>query len=86
MRFSLYKLAFLAATTSSAFTGILISVPVINKLGKLLGIALNQVLFNRINEASGKMNKYFPPIVNMVTLVLLFGYIVSFVYSFLKKS
>ncbi|MBQ3817161.1 MAG: PH domain-containing protein [Clostridia bacterium] len=85
VRFSLYKLAFLAATTSSAFTGILISVPVINKLGKLLGIALNQVLFNRINEASGKMNKYFPPIVNMVTLVLLFGYIVSFVYSFLKN-
>ena len=41
VKFSLYKLALLAATTSSAVTGIVISVPIINKAGKLLGIALD---------------------------------------------
>lgn len=84
VKFSLYKLAFLAATTSSAFTGIIISVPIINKLGNLLGIALNEMLFNEINTASEKMNNFFPPIVNIVTLILLAGYTVAFIYSLLK--
>lgn len=82
--FSVYKLAFLAATTSSAFTGIIISVPVIYRMGNLLGIALNEMLLNQINAASEKMNSIFPPLVNLVTLVVLAGYTVAFIYSFMK--
>lgn len=84
VKFSLYKLAFLAATTSSAFTGIIISVPIIKKIGNLLGIAINEMLFNEINTASEKLNNFFPPIVNIVTLILLAGYTVAFIYSLLK--
>lgn len=85
VKFSLYKLALLAATTSSAVTGIVISVPVINKAGKLLGIALDQMLFNEINTVSEKFRFYFPPVVNVITLIFLLGYGIAFLYSFFKN-
>lgn len=85
VKFSLYKLALLAATTSSAVTGLVISVPIINKAGKLLGIALNEMLFNEINTVSEKFRFYFPPAVNAVTLIFLLGYGIAFLFSFFRN-
>lgn len=84
VRFSALKVAVMAATTSSAVTGMIVGVPIINKAGKLLGIALNNILFEEINNVSDQVKSPFPPIVNAITLILLLGYAVSFVYSFLK--
>ena len=84
VKFSVLRVAILAATTSSAFTGMIIGVPVINKAGDLLGLALYDMLFDEINNVSKKFTAVFPPIVNALTLILLLGYAVSFIYSFLK--
>ncbi len=84
VKFSAIRVAVLAATTSSAFTGIIVGVPVLNRAGKLLGLAISDMLLNEINNISSKIETYFPPVVNTVSLILLFSYLVSFVYSFLK--
>ncbi len=84
VKFSAVKVAVMAATTSSAATGLIVGVPIINKAGNLLGLALSQMLFDEINNVSGKMHNFFPPIVNTITLIILLAYGVSFLYSFLK--
>ncbi|MBE6787684.1 MAG: hypothetical protein E7537_04990 [Ruminococcaceae bacterium] len=84
VKYSALKVAILAATTSSAFTGMLVAAPLINRAGNLLGIGLSDMLLNEINNISGKIETYFPPIVNTVTLVILIAYFISFVYSFFK--
>ena len=84
VKFPAIKVAILAATTSSAFTGIIVGVPVLNRAGKLLGIAISDMLFNEINNVSSKIQTYFPPIVNTISLIILISYFFSFVYSFLK--
>ena len=85
IRYSIIKIAVLAATTSSAFMGIIIGVPIINKLGDLLGIGVSKILFNKINNVTHYISKYFSPIINTLSLVFLLGYGVSFIYS-LKKN
>ena len=84
VKFSYLKLALSAAATSSAFAGLVIAAPVINKIGKLLNIALSQMLLERINQASKNANSIFPPIINAITIILIIGYAVSFIISFLK--
>ncbi len=84
VEYSPIKVAVMAATTSSATMGLLIGVPIINRAGDLLGVALNEMLFDEINNVSSKVETYFPPIVNTITLVFLLSYIVSFVYTLMK--
>lgn len=84
VNFSAFKVAIMAATTSSAFAGILIGVPVINRIGKLLGIGINEMLLDEINNVSSKLETYFPPIINTVSLIFLLAYSISFIYSFFK--
>ena len=84
VRFSVIKVAMMAATTSSAVTGMIVAVPVINRAGKLLGVALDRMLFDEINEVSGEIQSYFPPVVNTISLIFLLAYAVAFVYSFIK--
>jgi len=84
-RFSAVKIAVMAATTSSAFTGLIIGVPIINRAGNLFGIALSEMLFNDINNVSSKFETHFPPIVNTITLLFLLAYAVSFIYSCCKN-
>lgn len=84
VKFSVFKVAVMAATTSSAVTGMIIGVPIINKTGKLLGLALDKMLFDEINNVSGQVKTYFPPIVNNITLIFLLAYAVSFFYSLFK--
>lgn len=84
VRFSTGRLAASAALTSSAVTGLVIGVPLLDRLGKVFGRAYSRMLFDEINSVSGKFNTYFPPIFNAVILVLLIAYAVSFVYSFIR--
>ena len=84
VKYSMIKVAILAATTSSAFTGMLVAVPLINRAGTLLGIGISEMLLNEINNISSKIETYFPPVVNTISLIILLAYFVSFIYSFLK--
>lgn len=83
-RFSPLKVAVMAATTSSAAMGLLIGVPIVYRAGNLLGLALSDMLLNEINNVSNKIETYFPPIVNTVSLIFLLAYGVSFVYTLAK--
>ena len=85
IKFSAFKIALLAATTSSAMTGIIVGVPVINQASELLGIAISDMLFDRINSFSLKFNNIFPPIVNVITIIFLAAYGVSFIITFFKN-
>lgn len=85
VRFSAFRVAIMAAATSSAATGMIIGVPIINRVGKLLGIGLEQMLLDEINNVSSRLESFFPPIVNTVTLVFLLAYAISFAYSFIKN-
>lgn len=83
VRFSPVKIAILAAATSSAFTGILLGVPILNSAAKLAGLGVNELL-DRLNAVSSKFETYFPPIVNTISLILLASFGISFVYSFFR--
>ena len=84
VKFSALRVALLAATTSSAFTGMIIGVPILKKSGDLLGLALYDMLFDEITNVSKKFTAIFPPVVNTLSLILLLAYGVSFGYSLLK--
>ena len=86
IKFSAFRIALLAATTSSAVTGIIVGVPVINQASELLGIAISDMLFDEINNLSTRFNTIFPPIVNVITIILLAAYGVSFIISFFKNE
>lgn len=85
VRFSPLKIAVMAAATSSSVTGMFIAVPIINQSGKLLGLALQDVLLRRINDVSEHFARYVPPVVNTVTIVFLAFYAASFLYSLLAN-
>ena len=84
-RFSPIKIAALSASSSSFLTGILVAVPTIGFLGKLLGISIERLLIGRLSELALKVNNYFPPIVNLITLIFLLFYGVSFIASLVKN-
>ena len=83
--FSPIKIAALSASGSSFLTGILVAVPVIGFLGKLLGISIERLLIGRLSELALKVNNYFPPIVNLITLIFLTFYGISFIASLVKN-
>ena len=81
--FSALKVALMAITTSSAVTGLLVGVPIINNAGRLLGVGFYE-LFNELNKTTNGVKTYFPPVVNTITLILIIAYGISFLYSFIK--
>lgn len=84
IKFSAIRVALMAAAASSAFTGLIFIVPVIKQTGVLLGTAIEDIVFARINEASAAVSKIIPPIVNTVTVIFLLLYGISFLISFFK--
>ena len=83
LKFSPVRVAIMSAAASSAFTGLIFTVPVIKTAGELLGTAIEEVLIDRINAVS-LLNKVFPPIINTITIIFLLLYSVSFLVSFLR--
>ncbi len=84
IKFSPLRIALLAATVSSAATGIIVGIPVINKISDLIGIAISDMLIDEINNVSAKFNSVFPPVVNTITVILLIAYGVSFLVCLIK--
>ncbi len=82
--FSPVKISLMAATTSSAVTGLIVGVPIINNIGRLLGVGISDMLIAEINAVSKEIKTYFPPIVNVITIIFILGYLISFLISFLK--
>lgn len=85
IKFSTLRIALLAATTSSAVTGIVIGVPVLNEISKFIGIAVSDMLLTGIDATASKFDNFFPPIVNLITIIAVSAYAISFVASFFKN-
>ena len=84
LRFSAFRVALFAVSTSSAVAGLVISIPIIKNIGRLLSVGLSELFFNEIGKIPFKINAYFPPFANTLTLVFVFAYLISFIYSFSK--
>ena len=78
---SAHRFLLWAASDSSAITGWAVAVPIIRRAGKLFGIALSRLLLMRISDAATRFDAYFPAVLNGLTLLLIFGYAVSFLFS-----
>ncbi len=85
IKFSAVRVAVMAATSSSAFTGIVLVVPVINQAARLLGTAVTDLLLDRINKIGQLFSKFMPPVVNTVTVVFLISYFIAFLISFFNS-
>ena len=83
--FSPLKIALLAAATSSSVTGLVVGVPIMNQIGKLLDLALEQMILDEISHAADKASVYVPPIFSIITLVLLITYGFAVTVSFFKN-
>lgn len=84
IKFSVVRVAIMAATASSAFSGLIFIVPLIRQLGTLLGTAIEELLLNRINQISAAASKIIPPVINTVTIIFLSLYATAFLISFFK--
>lgn len=84
VKFSTVRVALMAATASSAFTGLVFIVPIIRQSGILLGTAIEEVLISRINELSAAFGNILPPVINTVTVLFFTLYAVAFLISFFK--
>ncbi len=71
-----------ALSSSSAVLGFFLAVPVINRTGKLLGVALSELLLERLNEVS--QNGIIPSFVNALSLLFISFYFVSFCVNLSK--
>ncbi len=90
IRYTALKVAILAATTSSAFAGLIVAVPVINRAGSFIGKGINNFVedidnaAHRIESWLPTVAKGIPTVVTAITISILAAYLISFIYSFLK--
>ncbi len=85
IRYSNPKIALFSVSSSSALTGIIIAAPVINRAGKLLNIAITEMILDEIDSFSNRFMRYFPPAVTALTVILLTAYGISFLIAFCKN-
>lgn len=83
-KFPARKIALLSATASSTLTGLIVVVPLINRIGKLLNIGIAEILSD-ITAFSSKFKTYFPPVVNVVTIVFLLIYGIAFLIALARN-
>ena len=67
--FSTFRIALLAAGTSSVLTGMIIAVPVVKKMGDIINVALTDLLLEQMSDISSKIDNYLPSFVNYVTVL-----------------
>ncbi len=84
LKFSVFRVALMAAATSSSITGMVLLVPVIYKSGSLLGTAVEDVIFRRIEQVSDMFSIYVARTVTIVTIIFLICYFMAFLYSLSK--
>lgn len=85
VRFSPFRVVLTAASISSALGGLLLVSPAIKRIGDLLGVAMEQVLIDRINTLNTAVS-LFPPAVNAAVIILTVLYGIAFLISFCKLA
>ena len=80
------KMLIMAAATSSAATGLLLAAPVIHKAGQLLGESFSQRVYGTLTEAASLLETVIPAGASMLAILLLAGFVVSFLHSLIKTA
>lgn len=81
---SFFELLIMSTVTSSAAVGLLISAPVVNKIGSLLQVSLSHTIYDGILRASARLPHIIPNVARIATIIFVIGYLISFFYIFLK--
>lgn len=81
----LWKVVIMSATVSSAATGLLIAAPIISQIGKLIGASLSEMILTEITKVSERLSGIIPKAASVVSLVLMAGYLVSFINALLHN-
>ena len=74
-----------AAATSSVLVGALLSAPIINRAGKLLGGAISQLFSAAANGINELLGGLVPSVVNSLTALFLIFYLISFMITLSKN-
>lgn len=80
------KIIILAATVSHWASGLLLLSPVLSALGKLLDMSLSQQLYGQADRIAKSYLSELPPIFGTAAIILLFGWIISFVVNSQRYS
>ncbi len=80
-----FKIALMAATTSSSVSGLLVGVPVANQAADLFGVALSDIILEELTHTASKFSVYFPTAVSVITLLLIIAYVFAALVSFQRN-
>lgn len=78
-RCHLREIIIMSATVSSAATGLLVTAPIISQAGKLIGASLSDMILAEITKVSERLPNIIPKAASVISIVLLAGYLVSFI-------
>jgi len=81
----LLKTIIMSATVSSAATGLLIAAPIISQTGKLIGASLSDMILAEITKVSERLPSIIPTAASVISIVLMAGYMISFINAFLRN-
>lgn len=77
------KIIIMALANTSTTTGLLIAAPVVNNAGKLLGKSLSDIWVT-ISSVSSALEFIIPPIASTISIVILIGFMASFLSTVFK--
>ncbi len=83
---SFLKVLIMAAATSSAATGLLITAPIISHAGSILGETLENLLIEKVLEISQQIPETIPRIAGILSIILLAGYLVGLLNNLFKNA
>lgn len=77
------KIIIMALANTSTTTGLLIAAPIVNNAGKLLGRSLSDIWVT-ISSVSSALEFIIPPIASTISIIILVGFMVSFLATVFK--
>lgn len=79
-----FRILIMAATWSNSFTGYLLFVPFINRVGDILGKEFSEMLLSKVNVSIYLASIGIPPLAATIGSIMLIGWVVSFLSQFFR--
>ncbi len=74
----------MALANASAFTGLIVLAPAINRAGEILGDRINSGLRDTISFATALIGTIVPPAATVIAIIFVAGFAVSFLLTFIR--
>lgn len=79
------KILLVSALSSNVFLGLLISIPIFNQIGKLLGERIQNQILDTLTWGQQHFLSFLPPLFAAVTYFLLISWLISFLFILVKN-